>query len=88
MVNGRQSEARGEVIQVVEVSVEVSSGAARFHVAVRAESMQRATNLVAARYPSGVCRVKFPIDPKGFFVNDAAAGAKVVGLERPNVIAA
>ncbi len=73
---------------MVEVSIEVSSGAARFHVAVRAESIQRATNLVAARYPDRVCRLKLPVDPEGFFVNDAAAEAKVVDLERPDVIAA
>jgi hypothetical protein len=76
------------VIQVVEVSIEVSNGAARFHVAVRAESIQRAASIVAARYPGGDSRVKFPIDSEGFFANDAAAGAQIVGLERPNVIAA
>jgi hypothetical protein len=76
------------VIRVVEVSIEVSSGAARFHVSVRAESTERATKLVAARYPSGVCRLKFPIAPESFFVNDATAGSEVVGLEQPNVIAA
>ena len=73
---------------MVEVSIEVSSGAARFNVAVRAESIQRATNLVAARYPSGVCRLKFPIAPERFFVDDATAGSKVAGLERPIALAA
>lgn len=73
---------------MVGVSIEVSSGAARFHVAVRAESIQRAASIAAARYPGGDCRVKCPIDPEGFFVNDAAAGAGIVGFERPDVIAA
>jgi hypothetical protein len=73
---------------VVEVSVEVSSGTARFQVSIRAESIQRATNLVATRYPGRGCRMKLPIDPKRFFVEDAAAGAKAVELERPYVIAA
>ena len=76
------------MIQVVKVSIEVSSGAARFHVAVRAESIQRAASIVATRYPGGNCRVKLPIDPRGFFMNETAAGAGIVGLERPNVIAA
>ena len=76
------------MIQVVKVSIEVSSGAARFYVAVRAESIQRAASIVAARYPGGNCRVKLPIDPQGFFMNETAAGAGIVGLERPNVIAA
>jgi hypothetical protein len=88
MVNYRQSEARGEVIQVVKVSLEVRSGAARFHVAVRAESIQRAVSTVAARYPGRDCQVKVPIDPEGFFVDDAVAGAGLVGLEQPNAIAA
>jgi hypothetical protein len=66
MVNHRQSEARGEVIQAVKVSLEVRSGAARFHVAVRAESIQRAVSTVAARYPGRDCRVKVPIDPEVF----------------------
>ena len=77
-----------EVIQVVQVSIEVSSGAARFHVAVRAESIQRAASIVAARYPGGNCRVKFPIEPEGFFMNDAAAGTGIVGLDQPDLIAA
>ncbi len=76
------------MIQVVEVSIEVRSGAARFHVAVRAESIQRAARIVATRYPGRDCRVKVPIDPERFFVGNAAAGAGIVGLERPNVIAA
>ena len=88
MVNGQQSEARGEVIRVVEVSIEVSSGAARFQVAVRAESIQRATNLVAARYPSGICRVKFPIDPEGFFVKEPAPRSGIDGVEQPDLMAA
>ena len=88
MVNGQQSEARGVVIRVVKVSIEVSSGAARFQVAVRAESIQRGTNLVAARYLGRVRRLKLPIGPERFFVDDATAGAKVVGLERPIALAA
>ena len=73
---------------MVKVSIEVISGAARFQVAVRAESIQRAASIVARRYPGGDCRVKVPIDPEGFFVNETAAGAGIVGLEQPNAIAA
>jgi len=47
------------MIQVVEVSIEVSSGAARFHIAVRAENIQRAASIVAARYRGGDCPAKF-----------------------------
>ena len=76
------------MIQVVKVSIEVSSGAARFHVAVRAESIQRAASIVATRYPGRDCRVKLPIDPESFFVNETTAGAGIVGLEQPIAIAA
>lgn len=73
---------------MVKVSIEVSSGAARFHVAVRAESIQRAASIVATWYPSVDCRVKVPIDPEGFFVNDAAAETGIANLEWPDLIAA
>jgi len=73
---------------VVEVSVEVRSGAARFCVAVRAESIRQALSLVEERYPEGDIEAKFPIDPEGFFVKDPAARAGVVGYEQPDRIAA
>jgi len=58
---------------MIKVSIEVHSGTARFAVAVQAKSIQRALSIVAARYPEGVARVKFPIDQERFFVEDAAA---------------
>jgi hypothetical protein len=67
---------------VVKVSVEVRSGAARCVVAVRAESVQRAVSLVRGRYLADDCRVKFPIDPEGFFMKDAAAQAGMVETSR------
>ncbi len=42
-----------------KVSIEVRSGAARFRVAVRAESIRRAVSLVGERYPDHAVRVKF-----------------------------
>ena len=41
---------------MVEVSIEVSRGAARLHVAVRAENTQRIASIVVVRYPGGDCR--------------------------------
>ena len=73
---------------MVKVSIEVRNGAVRFVVVVRAESIQQAVSIVTGRYPGGDCRVKFPIDPEDFFVNDTAARAGLVGFERPDVIAA
>lgn len=58
---------------MVKVCVEARSGAARFKVSVRAESIRRALSLVGERYPKGEAEVKFPIDPEGFFVEDSAA---------------
>jgi hypothetical protein len=69
---------------VMKVCVEVRSGAARFKVAVRAESIRRALSLVGERYPMGEVQVKFPIDPEGFFVKDPAASrAGSIGFEAP-----
>jgi hypothetical protein len=58
---------------MVKVSIEVHDGTARFAVAVLAKSIQQALSIVAARYPSSAARVKFPIDPESFFVEDSAA---------------
>jgi len=63
---------RKEVIQMIKVSIEVRSKTARFAVGVQAQSIQKALSLVAARYPKSVARVKFPIDPEGFFLEDSA----------------
>ncbi len=58
---------------MVKVSIEVSSGTARFAVGIKAQSIQQALSIVAAQHPSSVTRVKFPIDPESFFVADRAA---------------
>ena len=58
---------------MVKVSIEVHSETARFVVAIKAQSIQQALSIVAARHPSSVTRVKFPIDPESFFVKDSAA---------------
>ncbi len=57
---------------MVKVSIEVHSGTACFEVAVKAQSIQQALRIVAARHPSSVTTVKFPIDPEGFFIEDSA----------------
>ena len=73
---------------MVKVSIEVRSRAARFDVAVQAESIQRAVSFVKERYPKGNVRVKFPIEPKSFFVEDPSARRGIVGLEHPARVAA
>jgi hypothetical protein len=73
---------------MVRVSIEVHDGAARFGVAVQAENIQRALNLAAARYPHGRVRIRFPIDPEGFFVEESTARAGVVSFEQRDGLAA
>ena len=58
---------------MVKVSIEVQDGTARFAVAVLAKGIQQALSIVAARHPGSVARVKFPIEPGDFFVDDSAA---------------
>ena len=57
---------------MVRISVEVSSGAARFRVMVQADTIERALEIVARQNPGKACEVAFPIDPKTFFVEDSA----------------
>jgi hypothetical protein len=59
---------------MVKVSIEVHDGTARFAVAIKAQSIRQALNIVAARYPSSAARVRFPI-PRGF-------SSRVLLLER------
>ncbi len=75
---------------MVKVSVEVRDGAARFDIAVRAQSIRRALSLlVGERHPNGDVRLKFPIEPEGFFVvEDPTARAGMVGFARSDGIAA
>jgi hypothetical protein len=56
---------------MIRISVQVSSGTARFRVAVQAESIERALESVVRQYPGKVCEVTFPIDPETFFVEDS-----------------
>jgi hypothetical protein len=56
---------------VVRVSIEVRSGAARFRVGIRASNIRRAVSLVTGLYAASDVRVIFPIDPEGFFIEDA-----------------
>jgi hypothetical protein len=58
---------------MVKVAIEVHHGTARFTVAVKAQSVQQALSVVSARHPSSVARVKFPINPETFMVEDSAA---------------
>jgi hypothetical protein len=74
--------------QRVRISVEVRSGTARFRVGVQAQSIRKALSMVAGRYPRGVVKVAFPIEPDEFFVHGPSTSARVVGNERTHKEAA
>jgi coproporphyrinogen III oxidase-like Fe-S oxidoreductase len=61
---------------MIRISVQVSSSAARFKVAVEAESIERALEIVARQNPGKDCEVTFPIDPETFFVEDSVTTVK------------
>jgi hypothetical protein len=61
---------------MIRISVQVSSSAARFKVAVEAESIERALEIVARQNPGKDCEVMFPIDPETFFVEDSVTTVK------------
>jgi hypothetical protein len=58
---------------MIRISVQVGSSAGHFKVAVEAESIERALEIVARRNPGKECEVTFPIDPETFFVEDSVA---------------
>ena len=66
---------------MVRISVEVTSGATRFRVAVQAESIRRALEIVQGQNPGRDVGVLFPIDPETFFAGDRAAMSRTVGQE-------
>jgi hypothetical protein len=73
---------------VVRISVEVSSGAARFRVLVQARSIEAAMEIVRRQNAGKDCKVKFPIDPERFFVKDPGVRAGLIEGEQPEPRAA
>jgi hypothetical protein len=55
---------------MIRISVLVSDGTARFRVAIQAESIERALEIVARQNPGRECEVAFPIDSEAFFVDE------------------
>jgi hypothetical protein len=73
---------------MVKVSIEVRDGAAHFNVSVKAQSIERAVSIVRGSYLGCSVRVKFPIDPEDFFVQEHTAQMGIVGVDHPDVVAA
>ena len=61
---------------MIRISVQVSSGTARFRVAIQAESIVRALEIVASQNPGKACEVTFPIDPETFVVEDSVVAVR------------
>ena len=61
---------------MVRIAVQVTSGAARFSVAVQADSIERALEIVKRQNLGRDCKLTFPIGPETFFV---AAGSATSG---------
>jgi hypothetical protein len=64
--------------EMVRISIQVSSGTARFRVLVQAESIERALEIAKRHNPGKECQVTFPIDPESFFVGDPVAKVEAV----------
>ena len=67
---------------MVRITVEVGNGPVRYRVAVQAESILRALDIVERLNPGGDFRVTFPLDPEAFFVKDPAATVGLIGQEK------
>jgi hypothetical protein len=80
------NETTGDVIRMVKVSIRVQSGAARFDVAVMADSAQQAVGLLRRRYRNSDVRVRSLSGLVGFSVDDPAAPTD--GFLQPDAMAA
>jgi hypothetical protein len=68
-------------MRMVRISVEVSSGVARFRVSVQAQNIERALEIVQRQNPGKDCKVRFPIEAEPFFVQeDNDAKVEAVGM--------
>ena len=54
---------------MIQVVLEICTGAASFRVTARARSIRRAVRVAGARYPNGEVRLVLPVEPETFFVS-------------------
>jgi hypothetical protein len=73
---------------MVRVWILIQEGASRFDVSVQAQSIRRAVEIAAARYPGADVRVSFPIDAETFFAGEPGSRAARLGRERSERVAA
>ena len=68
---------------MIQVQLEVRSGATRFRVSTRAASIDRAVAVAGARYPGGEVRLILPVEPGTFFAGTPFDEAESVGVQMP-----
>jgi hypothetical protein len=73
---------------MVRVWILIQEGASRVDVSVQAQSIRRAVEIAAARYPGADVRVSFPIDAETFFAGEPGSRAARLGRERSERVAA
>jgi len=73
---------------MVRVSIRIREGASCFDVSVQAQSIRRAVDIAAARYPAADVQVSFPIDAETFFVEEPGSRAERLRREQPERVAA
>ena len=56
---------------MIRISFEVVQGAARYRVAVRAQSIEQALEIVGKQEPAREAKVALPIDHESCFIRDA-----------------
>jgi hypothetical protein len=69
----------GKKMRMIKIAIEVKSGTTTFKVAVQAESIQGALEIVKRYHAGKECEVVFPIDPEGYFVEDAPGRCGMAG---------
>ncbi len=64
---------------MIKIAIEVKSGPTSFKVAVQAESIEGALEIVKRYHAGKECAVVFPIESEGFFVEDDPGRGGMVG---------
>ena len=68
---------------MIRASIEVGNETGCFSVVVCAEYIEQAVRFVTDVYPGCAVRVKFPLDPETFFVEDPAVEMGMPALATP-----
>lgn len=67
--------------EMVQITLEVHTGATRFRVSARVTSIQRAVSIAGARYPGCETKLVLPAESETFFAPHASGEAELTGAE-------